>query len=407
MTSRTCPNCGRVLDPLRAPIARIVDGKVVSYCSIECKNGIHPPALEPPPEPGPPPLVPLGSETDITPVPASERVAPPAIVPPTPAPRPRGRAFSFFAGAGLVAILAAAAAFLVSLGGEHRPGASPAPAAAPPAPAPAPVPPPAPPPPPSIDRATVVTDARAVLSGYLADPSPRVRQHAAAALARTGDPAAIAELAKAMASDGSEIRRLEVAYALARSGDARGLDYLVAGLRASHRDARLESARSLARLGDARGKDRLREAMDITSLRLGAAETLALLGDPQATGVLKDALRGPSREGRMRAAVALGLAGDATGIEVLRAMTAEARIELGAAMALARLKVADCVPALLRALGLSATRVDAALALRRLGAEVDPALLAPALATGDPVGRISAAEAALILYDPATPAELR
>jgi len=109
----------------------------------------------------------------------------------------------------------------------------------------------------------------------------------------------------------------------------------------------------------------------------------------------------------MRAAVALGRAGDAAGVGLLREMIKESRIEIGAASALARLGDKSCVPALQKALGLSALRVDAAVALRALDAEPDLAPLSSALGGGDDLGRISAAEAILILSEPERPAELR
>src|SRR5437763_11620078 len=34
--SPTCPTCGKPIDPLRAPVARISGGKIVTYCSKQC-----------------------------------------------------------------------------------------------------------------------------------------------------------------------------------------------------------------------------------------------------------------------------------------------------------------------------------------------------------------------------------
>ena len=185
----------------------------------------------------------------------------------------------------------------------------------------------------------------------------------------------------------------------------------MAGLRSTRRDVRLEAARSLARLGDARGHDRLAEALDAVQLRLGAAENLAALGDARGIAVLKDALAGRETEPRLRAAVALGRAGDASGKEILLGIIDDGRLEIGAGDALARLGDHAAVPALERALGLGALRVQAAVALRRLG--VDPTVdaelgvLDRALASSDVVGKITAAEAALVLLLPARPPELR
>src|SRR5262249_22550381 len=109
---------------------------------------------------------------------------------------------------------------------------------------------------------SVLADARKALAADLADPSPRIRLLAAAALARTGDAGVAATLAEALPGEPSEIRRLEFAYALALARDARGTDYLIGALKSARRDVRLEAARSLALLGDKRGEDRLREALD-------------------------------------------------------------------------------------------------------------------------------------------------
>src|SRR5262249_28260230 len=108
-----------------------------------------------------------------------------------------------------------------------------------------------------------------------------------------------------------------------------------------------------------------------------------------------------------RAAVALGRAGDASGRDVLHALVAESRFEIGAEDALARLGDRAALPALTRSLGLSAIRVQAAVDLRRLEADGDLAPLAAALQTEDIVGKISAAEALLVLLLPDRPPEIR
>jgi HEAT repeat protein len=419
-----CPSCGRAIDPLRAPSVKIVGGKVVAYCSSDCKLGVdHTPLPGPLPEPaddesGLPapsqevaPVAQFGLEGDITPVPA-----PPALRVPPSAPRPRGRARRVVLLAAAVA--AAAAGVVVVQRASRDAGGAPvlasstavaAPHAAAAAPPPAPEPPAPEPPAPQprrLDRRQLLEEARRTLSASLADESARVRLLAAMALSRTGDPAALAELERALTSDESEIRRLEVAYALARAGQPHGTDALVAALRASRRDVRLQAARALAQLRDPRGVPRLREALSINQLRLGAAETLATLGDEKATAVLEQALGSPVAETRMRAAVALGRAGNDRGRALLEDLVADARLGIGAEGALARLGDRAAVPALTRALGLSALRVPAALGLRRLGVDVDLTVLADALVTSDEMARISAAEAALVLCSETPPAEL-
>jgi hypothetical protein len=33
-----CPTCGKDVDPLRAPAARVIGGKIVAYCSVACAD---------------------------------------------------------------------------------------------------------------------------------------------------------------------------------------------------------------------------------------------------------------------------------------------------------------------------------------------------------------------------------
>jgi HEAT repeat protein len=449
MTTRACPSCGQALDPLRAPVARIVGGKVLAYCSAECAAGgasvavprsyveietvvadvggsAQLPAVPARPDSAAP--IPAPREVDLTPQPiATDGALAPMEL-------PRRSRWRWWLAAALLGALGALGGALAS-GRRAAPAApreavraaaqpvveapSPGRAAAPPvveAPspgraaalgaatlAPAAAPLVAAP----VDRAALLREARATLAASLADPSPRVRLLAATALARSHEPAALSALAAALAEDPSEIRRLEVGQALARAGDARGTEYLVGALKSSRRDVRLEAARALALLGDDRGKDRLREALDAVQLRLGAAENLAALGDAKAVAVLKEALAGKEAEPRLRAAVALGRAGDASGKDVLIGLVNEGRLEIGAEDALARLGDHAAIPALERALGLGAVRVQAAVDLRRLGVEPDLAVLDRALAGSDVVGKISAAEALLVLLLPEPPPEIR
>src|SRR5262249_18545468 len=105
-----------------------------------------------------------------------------------------------------------------------------------------------------------------------------------------------------------------------------------------------------------------------------------------------------------------GRCGDASGRDILLGLVRDGRLEIGAGDALARLGDVAAVPALERALGLSAMRVQAAIDLRRLGrlgVSPDLAVLDRALAGADLVGKIPAAEAVLVLLLPDAPAELR
>ncbi|MBI4508200.1 MAG: HEAT repeat domain-containing protein [Deltaproteobacteria bacterium] len=439
-----CPTCGRPIDPLRAPVARISGGRIVTYCTPACARGkpaaqetagfegtksevsVLPARTEPTPptpvesqgarvpvlEPPPPVLVPPAMDrATVVPPPAVVRHEDTAVPgEPQAAATPAPSAFGARRRVGVAALVASA---LVLFGAgvfvmRRHQSVNPPPTRVAPvlemqAPSSAIAISPAPRP---VDRATVLREARETLVSDLSDASPRVRRLAAQALSRTRDPRALEELRKALAREESEITKLEVAHSLARAGEASGYEHLVNALRSPRRDVRLQAARGLASLGDPRGKDRLKEALSINTLRLGAAEALALLGDEPAISILKEALAGKNAEAQMRAAVALGRAGDPSGLEWLKAMTAGGKVELGAATALARFDDPAALPALVRALELTALRHEAAIALRRMGADVDPGPLAAALVAGDELARTTAAEAILILYDEERPAEL-
>ena len=117
--------------------------------------------------------------------------------------------------------------------------------------------PPRPDAPPTVTPAAAPSSRRRPCSRKnLKSDSPRVQRVAASALARTGDTDAIGQLAAALGKETSDIAKLEIAYALARGGDKRGSDALVAALAAARRDVRLEAARRLALLGDKRATRR-------------------------------------------------------------------------------------------------------------------------------------------------------
>ncbi|MBT8496371.1 MAG: hypothetical protein KJO07_25215, partial [Deltaproteobacteria bacterium] len=237
-----------------------------------------------------------------------------------------------------------------------------------------------------------------VLAAHLQSPSRRVRRIAALALARVDDQRATDVLQALLGSETSELRKIEIALALAESGDDQARQVLRDGLRSKRRDARLDAATALARLGDDTGRRYLRAMLSIRTHKLGAAAVLAELDDERGLDVLRKALgKRSSPAARMRAAVALGRAGQADAHEVLGEILADGRYQVGAAEALARLGDRRSVPTLVRQLGHSSVRVEAALALRELGVEVELEPLAAALRSGDEVAAVSAAEAVLIL----------
>lgn len=405
MVTRSCPNCGNAIDPLLAPAIRVHAGKVVTYCSPSCADGApkaSPAAASaPPPAPvfAPPPAPAPSTSAGTGPTPVLHA---PVVTSATAAKRRWPR---IVAAVGLVAL---GVALAVALGAGPRGNTSNAQPNKPAGNGPAPTgsPSPAVMPAAPLTSAAALDQATAALKAGLTDPSGRVRALSAGALLRLGDPAAQKVLEEALASDPSEIRRLECAFWLARAGVPAGFDHLVESLSATRRDLRLEAARSLTRLGDPRGQRQLEGALTLNNYKLAAAESLATLGEKKAFDLLKEQLGSSSDEIKLRAAIALGKAGDATGLELLRAQAGETRVELGAALALARLNDPLARPALERALGLTALRVDAAIALRGLGVVPELAPLTSSLASADELGRISSAEALVVLLAPKPPAEL-
>lgn len=468
--SQTCPTCNNPVDPLRARSVGVRDGKVVAYCSAECaraaesrptivpaalataaakaSDALVAPALaaKPAAKPSEPaPSVPSAAAPakpastpapGATPAPAPAKVpaqAPAPVVAPASAPAsapaklgaaaappapvevvdevaaaPRGRRGLLI---GALVVVGGAGAFLAYRFLLAPPSpATPSPGsgevmpdkAAPPTPVVAPAPPPAPPP--TADAA--VASARATLVKNLGSESPRVQRLAAAALARTGDPQAIALLGAALGKETSDVSRLDLAYALARAGDKKGLDALVAGLGSARRDVRAQAGRQLALLGDARAVPVLGSYLDVSQLRLGAAEQLAFLADPAAIKALELVRADPKStpDEKARATIALGIAGRADVAPELRALLGDARFNAFAASALAQLKDPAARPVLIEQLAVPSLRVEAARSLRRLEPAFPagphlPALLA-ALASNKDTEQVQVAEAILLLAGP-------
>lgn len=301
----------------------------------------------------------------------------------------------------LVAVLGGGGAFLAYrflLGSKDEPAVEPEPAK------------PTPPPPPPVDAAPAVVPigdavkaAREVLVKNLGSESPRVQRVAAAALARTGDAQAIAYLTGALAKETSDVSRLELAYALARAGDKKGLETLAANLQSTRRDVRAQAGRLLALVGDRRAAPVLGGYLEVSQLRLGAAEQLAYLADPAAIKALDQVRADPkaSADEKARATIALGIAGRSDVIPELEAMMTDQRFNAFAASALALLKDAKAKPVLVEQLAVPSLRVEAARALRRLDPRIDgapylPALLA-ALTSHKDTEQVQVAEAILLL----------
>lgn len=247
--------------------------------------------------------------------------------------------------------------------------------------------------------------AETVLRGFMESTSERIRRIAAMALSRKGDEQALAYLVTLLEKESGGLRKVELAYAVARSGNLEAKKMLRRRLRHKRRDVRVDAARSLIALGDDSGVPVLERMLSLRTHRLGAAGLLARLGASRGLKVLRKELksRKASDENKIRAAVALGRAGDESVRERLQALLADPRYHVGAADALATLGDYAAVEALEKQLALPSLRVRAALGLRRMNREIGHEVLgslAVALDQGHDPGRVSAAEAILILVGP-------
>jgi HEAT repeat protein len=258
---------------------------------------------------------------------------------------------------------------------------------------------------PQLLRANAVNALRDLLKSN----SRRLVRLSAMALARVNDPEALAQLVELFELEESTLSKVDIAFAQARAGVQVGREYLVAQLSASRRDVRIDAARRLVELGDDSGRKALSQMLSVRSHKLGAAALLARLGDEKGIEVLAETLSNASasEENKMRAAVALGRAGGAEGEsdsakqarELLLKILSDGRYVVDAAGALARLGDERAIPALERQLQLTSMRVSAAESLAGLQAKISLEPLAAALLEENDEGRVTAAEAILILTD--------
>lgn len=148
---------------------------------------------------------------------------------------------------------------------------------------------------------------RGTLDRLLEDPSPIVRQEAAAALGDHGDPEAVDILAAHLTDESSDVC-FEAAFALASLRDSRGLEVLVDALDTNLR--RLDACEALRRLGDRRATPALQRTLGRFFLgwpdRLTILATLHALGDSTAAEGLIARARSRNREERAYALSLLG-----------------------------------------------------------------------------------------------------
>lgn len=446
MSANVCPTCKAPIDPARAPVARVRGDRVVTFCSVACADAARAATPQPARQPDRPADAgapgaghkvghkasqKAGHKADQTAGETETQAAAQTThgyeAPQAPAaPGNRKRRIIALSSAilvgGMVATIinavspsapsdvsAASSVTSSAAPGAVASGAAPAETHPDTAPQGTEPPPPAP-----LDPKTLHDRALAMLHQLMESPSPRVQRLGATPLARTGDAAALAHLTALMKAESSDLGRIELAYALARSGDESGRKLLVEALENDRRDVRLYAARHLVQLRDDAGTRVLRRMLSLRNHRIEAAGLLARMGDQQGFEALREELadEDTSSEQKMRLAVALGRAGDESVkpqlLEILQ--NEEARTQhVGAAEALAALRDRAAVPALVHQLDVHALRVGAALALRRLGERGDTVALdglAAALETGPEDARASAAEAILLLVGPETLAEL-
>lgn len=261
---------------------------------------------------------------------------------------------------------------------------------------------------PALTPAAALDRAKAVLTAQEKSDSPRVQRVAASALARTGDKAALDLLAAAMKNETSEIAKLDIAYALARSNDKRGTDALIAALNGPKRDPKLEAGRRLALLGDKRAINVLANYLEVSQLRLGTAEQLAYLAEPNAIKVLESFINEPKAQPdeKARAQIALGHAGRSDVAPALRELLTDDRQNSFAAQALAVLHDEAARPVLVSQLNIPSLRVKSARALRRLDPDANVSALLPplvaALDSNKDTEQVQLAEAILLLAGPAS-----
>lgn len=449
MAPSVCHTCQAPLDPARAPVARIRGAKIVSFCSAACADGVAQTAPAGADDPAPPAPSVASSAPDSPASSGPERVETATDLAdrrePDESPasddgsrdyaasaRPRGSRRNKIIAISAAIMMGGMAITIINAVSPSAPSsvraAQPVPASAPAATVPgsseaAPLAlaedqsPPglAQDAPPNADASAepltpeaLRERAIATLRQFLTSPSDRIQRIAAMALARIRDPAALDQLARLLEAETAELGKVEIAYALARAGNASAQRMLRRRLQHKRRDVRVDAARALASLGDDTGVPVIEGMMSLRTHRIGAAGLLARMKIQRGVKALEKELADEtaSEENRIRAAVALGSAGHDSVRERLRALLGDGRYHVGAADALATLGDAAALPALERQLQLPSLRVRAALGLRRMDATVDLSPLEAALDHGSDPARVSAAEAILILTGPKQQAEL-
>jgi HEAT repeat protein len=187
----------------------------------------------------------------------------------------------------------------------------------------------------AIETLGRIGDGRTVPSMVVAlmDPDSDIRDAAAQALVRTGQPA-VAPLVRVLRIAGNPLRQ-RVAEVLARTRSL-AVDPLIDALRDENADVRLTASQALVEIGGAALR-LLSRALKNSSpaIRLEAATVLGLTGDPRAVVPLVQAMEGKDRELRQRATesmVRLGAPAAAPLVSLLKAADAGLRREASRAL---------------------------------------------------------------------------
>jgi HEAT repeat protein len=254
-----------------------------------------------------------------------------------------------------------------------------------------------------LTKDLALRQATDLLRKYLGDGSPRVQRLAAAALGRTGDPAAVAALQQALKQEKVLAARFKLAYELARAGDKSGREVLFAGLQSPQRSDKLDAAMHLARLGDERAKPLLTSTLEIAQNRIQAATELLRFHDPAAEKLLETIRTDPkaSAEEKATATIALYRNGKADLAADVKKLLENESWKAFAAYALGENKDEAGKPVLVEQItnGVG-VKVRAAWALKKLVGDPSDDLIAPlytAMGSAKDQEQIYAAEALLIL----------
>ncbi len=220
-------------------------------------------------------------------------------------------------------------------------------------------------------------------------------------LAIHGHEKAISRLVELVGNQTGPTRR-KAAVALARVGRADGLEALRRDSRSQFSSTAFMAATELARLGDRSSMPVMKRFMAYTETRMAAAEAAVFIQYEPAFILLWQTVRFGKRPGdRARAAAALAAAGDARAREVLAELFDDGQFRFMAALGLGRLKDPRAVPVLRKALSNTALRLESAILLRDFGKEEYYRDVIGDLESEHAPTRISAAAAVYVLTVPA------